>query len=58
MRFGSSERRFKIGIDVGGPFTDFGDPRQRDRSKVADEVCNGLISPAVALDVYGAVPKS
>ena len=31
----------------------YGDPKRRERAQVREEVRNGVISPAVARDVYG-----
>ncbi len=36
----------------------YGDPRRRDRARVAEDVKNGLITPERAADVYGWHPES
>jgi N-methylhydantoinase B len=38
---------------VAGGGGGYGDPRKRDRSKVAEEVRNGVISPKAAREIYG-----
>jgi len=38
---------------IAGGGGGYGDPRERDRKKVAEEVRNGVISPQAARDVYG-----
>ena len=38
---------------VAGGGGGYGDPKQRDRKKVAEEVRNGVISPQAARDLYG-----
>jgi N-methylhydantoinase B len=38
---------------IAGGGGGYGDPRERDREKVADEVRNGVISPQAARDLYG-----
>jgi len=38
---------------VAGGGGGYGDPKQRDRKKVAEEVRNGVISPEAARDTYG-----
>ena len=38
---------------VAGGGGGYGDPKQRDREKVAEEVRNGVISPQAARDLYG-----
>ena len=38
---------------VAGGGGGYGDPKQRDRKKVAEEVRNGVISPQAARDIYG-----
>jgi len=38
---------------IAGGGGGYGDPKQRDRKKVAEEVRNGVISPQAARDVYG-----
>ena len=38
---------------VAGGGGGYGDPKLRDRTKVAEEVRNGVISPQAARDIYG-----
>jgi N-methylhydantoinase B len=38
---------------IAGGGGGYGDPKQRDRKKVAEEVRNGVISPQAARDIYG-----
>jgi len=38
---------------IAGGGGGYGDPKQRDRNKVAEEVRNGVISPQAARDIYG-----
>jgi N-methylhydantoinase B len=38
---------------VAGGGGGYGDPKARDRNKVAEEVRNGVISPQAARDIYG-----
>src|ERR1700724_3582855 len=38
---------------VAGGGGGYGDPKERDRKKVAEEVRNGVISPQAARDIYG-----
>ncbi len=42
-------------VVVAGGGGGFGDPKQRDRKKLAREVRNGVTSEAAAREIYGAI---